>query len=54
MTGAKADWAGPTEEIRATVGSKSLPHRGVSGLSAEKQKFFSPLIPKLGQAPGPR
>lgn len=54
VTGAKADWAGPTEEIRATVGSKSLPHRGVSGLSAEKQKFFSPLIPKLGQAPGPR
>lgn len=54
VTGAKADWGGPTEEIRATVGSKSLPHRGVSGLSAEKQKFFSPLIPKLGQAPGPR
>lgn len=54
VTRARADWASPPEEIPATVDSKPLPHRGVSGLSAEKQDFFPPLIPKLGQAPGPR
>ncbi|ELK18575.1 Protein FAM83E [Pteropus alecto] len=55
VTRAKANWAGPTEEIRATVIAKPLPRGRVSGLRAEKQKdFFPPLIPKLGQAPGPR